>query len=96
MGVCPHPGNHLAVTSHAVVTGDLRIEIMDADRFVEPARGERRAVIPAVDGFGCVFSDKIMRRMAIVAGGGPVMRRPVPPVVLVAHDMTIVAGAGIV
>jgi hypothetical protein len=89
MGIRPHPGHDLAVTPDAILVRDLCIEIVYLDWFFKISGRERRTVIPSIDRLRGVFARRIVRRVAIVTGCDPVMRRPVPPVELLAHDMTI-------
>jgi hypothetical protein len=52
-------------------------------------------VIP-VHGFCGVFADEVMRQVAVHAGGGRVMARLLPALVLRQHDVAIRAGGRIV
>ncbi len=57
------------MTSFAIAQSDLTIERPNLDRLGETARGEGRAVVPAVDSFDGVFSDDVLWRVATVTGG---------------------------
>ena len=84
------------VATNAVVLDDRQAAFLDADRLVEILEGESPGMAKAVLGLGEVFANKIVRHMAVVAGGNRVMRTLAPTVELVTHDVAVHAGLGIV
>jgi hypothetical protein len=75
---------------------DLMIKFGDLDGVWIFAAGEVEGVPEPVVSFDRVFSNDVMRSVAVVAGCGVVMARLDPSIVLLAHDVTIDAGGGII
>ena len=71
------------VATNAVVLDDRQAAFLDADWLVEILEGESPGMAKAVLGLGEVFAKKIVRHMAVVAGGNRVMRTLAPTVELV-------------
>lgn len=71
----PHPQtmNQIFMTVHAVGLKDLRILFLDHDGFVEILKREARGMVVAVLGFGHILGEKLVRQMAVHAGGHVVM-----------------------
>jgi hypothetical protein len=75
---------------------DLVIKFSDLDGVWIFAGGEIEGVPESVIRLDRVFSDDVMRSVTVVAGCGVVMARLDPSIVLLAHDVTVDAGGGIV
>jgi hypothetical protein len=75
---------------------DLPIARGDLNWPFDFLEGKRHRVMIAVEPFGRVFADEIMRRVAIVAHRHGVMARFAPSIVLLAHDMAVDAGFGVI
>lgn len=86
-----------AVTSQTCALCHGAVELCHADRFLKAAECERAAVIKAVQCFNRILGDKgIVGSVTIVAGCHILMRRAIPAVKFLAHDVTVGARAGIV
>src|SRR5215475_1840044 len=82
-------GGDALVAMAAGVLGDLVIELGDLDRVGIPAGGEVEGMPESVVGLDGVLPEDVVRRVAIVAGGGRVMARFEPGIVLGAHDVAV-------
>ena len=71
-------------------------ELGDLDGVGAPASREIEGVPEAVVGLDGVFSEDVVGRVAVVAGGGGAMTRFQPGVVLRLHHVAVVAGRRIV
>src|SRR5215470_6716446 len=89
-------GGDALVAVAAGILGDLVIELRDLDGVGIPAGGEVERVPEAVVRLDGVFSENVVGRMTVVAGGGRVMARLQPGIVLRAHDVAIGAGGRVV
>ena len=88
--------HRLLVTTDAVVLQRLRVMIANANRFVKVLEGEAFAMPDAVLRFGQILRNESVRGVAVVAGGDGMMAAMLPAIELLAHDMAIHAGVGIV
>lgn len=86
----------VSVTGATGAFGDARIHRRDANRFRERASGEVERMPEPIAGFGCVFADEVVRRVAVVAHRHAAMARSLPAFELLPHDVAIGAGGGIV
>src|SRR5579871_186195 len=84
------------VTSAACILCDLMIKLCDLDRVGIASAGEVKGMPESVVRFDRVFSDEVMRGVAVVTGCGRVMARLHPGVVQRLHYVTVGAGCGIV
>jgi len=87
--------NKVAVTAQAILLQRFRVGGFDLDRFMEIHQRERLAVAVSVVGFSKILGKKIMRQVAIDAGGRGVVGGFGPGVVLWLHDVAIHTSAGI-
>jgi len=85
-----------AVAAPAVLLDDRSVEGLDLDRIGEIPEREVKRVPEAVPGLRGHLADGIVGRVAVVAGRGRVVRGAHPAVVLLAHDVAVRAGVGIV
>ena len=88
--------DHLLMTVATGFFGHAQIAAFDLDRLVKTAEREIIGMPEAVRSLDGVFADRVVRRVAVVAGRDGVMARFLPAVVLLLHDVTIGAGARIV
>ena len=61
--------DHIFMALHAIALKDPRILFLDQDRFLKLLRREGQGVVVPVFSLGDVFADKIVREVAIDAGG---------------------------
>ena len=86
----------IRVTFTARTFGDLATALGDLNRIRETSHREIIRMPETVSSLGPVFADKIVRGMAVVAGGDVSMTALDPTIQLLLHDMAIGAGLGIV
>src|SRR5690348_7621564 len=79
----------IAVTADAIGLDDVLVVRRDLDRLVEILQSEGLAVPPTLICLGKVLGNEVLWQMAIDALGGLVMRRLLPRVVLVVHDVAV-------
>ncbi len=91
-----HTTDDFLMTSYAIAQSDFTIERPNLDRLGEAARGEGRAVVPAVDSFNGVFPDDVLWRVTTVAGGHFFVARTVPGVELLAHNVAVLTSLRVV
>lgn len=91
-----HGLHHGLVAAEARAFHHVETVFLDDDGFMKILKSERRRVSKAVQSLHGVLSDKVMRQMAVVAFGHMVMGRLLPGVHIVAHNVAIDAGLGIV
>ena len=89
-------GGYVFVAVAAGVLGDLVIELRDLDGVGIPAGGEVEGMPESVVGLDGVFSENVVRGVAVVAGCGPMMARLQPGIVLRLHHVAVGAGGWIV
>ena len=89
-------GSNVFVAAAASILGYAVIKARDLDGVGIPSRGEVKRVPESVVRFDGVLADEVVGRVAVVAGGGGVVTRLQPGVVLRAHDVTIDTGFGVV
>lgn len=75
---------------------DLMVEFRDLDGVGIFAAGEVEGMPESVVGLHCIFPDNVVRSMTVVAGGGVVMARLDPSVILLSHDVAVHAGRRII
>src|SRR5678815_5579526 len=88
--------HQLRVAPHTVGFDDFTVLLSDADRLVKVLKGETLGMPVSVNHLRRVLADQIVRRVAVVAGRDRVVRGLLPPVVLLAHDVTVHAGRGVI
>ena len=88
--------DHLLVAFDAVVEHDLFAAVAHLNRLVKVLKGKSARMGVAVLGFGQIFGDKRMWDVAVVAGCGTMVAGLLPSVILVAHDVAIHTGLGII
>ena len=86
---------HVFMAIHTVVLQDPTVLFLDHDRFMKILRRERLGVVVAVFGLGDIFADKIVREVAIDAGGGGMVAGLLPRIILRRHDVAVHAGFGV-
>ncbi len=79
------------MTLKTIFLDDIGIERCDLNRFSKIAGSKGKAVVNAITSLSDVLADKVVRGMAAITGGNAFMRRAIPPIKLVPHDMTIFA-----
>src|ERR1044072_3594043 len=80
---------HVLVAGAARALRHLVVVFVDANRLVERARREVERMPEAVARFGVVLAHKVVRRVAVVAGGDGAVRGLDPAVELLAHDVAV-------
>jgi len=85
-----------AVAENAVLVQNAGIARPDADGFMKVLQRKCLGVMIPVFGFREIFTQEIVRHVAVVAGGVSMVAGFLPPVVLLAHNMTIHARPRIV
>lgn len=82
--------DEFAMTGQTRMLCHAAIECRNANGFGKSAEGERAAVIEPIQGFDRVCGDeRIVGRVTVVTGCHGVMRRAIPAVKLVSHNVTI-------
>ena|SRR5215472_5763701 len=76
--------------------GNLQVEGGDADVVRVPASREVKGMEETIAGFDCIFSGEIVRRVAVITGGGGMMAGFDPGIVLRAHGVAVGTGGGVV
>lgn len=89
-------GGDAFVTMATGVLGDFVVELCDLDGVGIPAGREVEGMPESVVGLDGVFSENVVRGVAVVTGRGRVMARLQPGIVLRAHDVAVGAGGRIV
>src|SRR5579862_3005484 len=89
-------GGDVFVAAAAGVFGDPVIELGDLDGVGIPASREVERMPETVVGLHRICAEDVVGRVAIVTGGGGVVARFQPGIVLGTHHMAIGAGGGIV
>jgi hypothetical protein len=84
--------DEFSVTVNAVVLYNLSVKLFDTDWVGKMARRKGIAVIPSIDALDHPFIRKVMRGMAVVAGGDSLMAGMIPPIKLLPHHMTVHTG----
>src|SRR5687768_9292638 len=84
MGV--KPGEELLMAADAIPLEDRGILRPNHDRLVKILEGETLRVPVSILRFRQIFSDEVVGRVTVVAGGNGVMGRLQPAVELFAHD----------
>ena len=77
------------VTAAAGILGDLVVELGDFDGVGIVAAGEVERVPESIVSFDRVFSDEVVRRVAVIAGSNRVVARFLPGIVLRLHNMAV-------
>lgn len=85
-----------AVAAQAIILDDRRRARVQLDRLVEILKREAPGVAIAVLHLGEVLAEKVLRHVAVVAGGEGVVAGVLPGFVLLAHDVAVDAGHGVV
>lgn len=88
--------DHGRVATDAVVLQFLQIRLPDPYWFVKVLECEGPRMMPAILGLNEIFVRECRGDMAVVATGDAVVARFHPRVVLVIHDMAVLAGRRIV
>jgi hypothetical protein len=88
--------NEITMTIQAISVKNGCASRPDSDRFFEILQCERLGMVIAVGHLGQPFAEEIVRNMAIVAGGEGVVTGLLPAIQLIAHDMAVYAGTGVV
>jgi hypothetical protein len=95
LGTLHYLMNEISMTTQAVVLKDFGIVRLNANRLMKILKRKTLGVVIAVRRFGNIFSDQIMRKVAIDAYGGGMVRTFLPRSVLLIHDMAIGTRFGI-
>jgi hypothetical protein len=77
------------VTAAAGVLGHVVVELGDFNSVGIVAAGEVERVPESVISLDRVFSDEVVRRVAVIAGSDRVVARFLPGIVLRLHDMAV-------
>jgi hypothetical protein len=88
--------DHLLMAADAVGLEHGGVFWPDHDGFVKVLERKTLRMPVTVFRFAEVFGDEAMRRVTVVAGGHGMMRRFEPAIVLIAHDVAVHAGLGII
>ena len=96
LGIVKHAAGHSLMAVNAVVDGDLAIKRSYAQWIGELAGSKRETVIPAVNSFYKIFAEQAFGSVAAVEVGDLFMGRVVPCIELIAHNVAIEAGLGII
>lgn len=88
--------DHRLVTTDTILLDDLSVAFLRRDGGRIIAGSESQAMVKAIEGFGEPFVDEIMRHMAVIADGYRFVAALSPGFELVAHDVTVDAGGGII
>jgi hypothetical protein len=88
--------DHDGMATNAVVLQFLQIRLPDPDWFVKVLECEGPRMMPAILGFDEILVRESRRDMAVVAAGDSVMARFHPGIVLVIHDVAVLASRRVI
>jgi hypothetical protein len=89
LGALHYLMNEISMTTQTVILKDFGIVRLNANRLVKILKRKTLGMVIAVRSFGNIFSDQIVRKVAIDAHGGGMVRTFLPRGELVIHDMAI-------
>jgi hypothetical protein len=88
--------DHRLMAAYTILLDDLGIALTNSDRGREIAGGKSQAVIKTIDCFSDPFADEIVGHMTIIADRDRFVAALPPGFELIAHDMTVDAGSGVI
>ncbi len=94
--VCGDLTNQFSMTTDTIFLQNDGVVRLDADRFGEILQGKCAGVVIPIGCFGKVLAEDVVWHMAIVTGRYGLVARLLPAIVLLAHDMTIDTGFGVI
>lgn len=90
-GTGTHPANNTLVAADAFTLDNIFVETFYLQRFREISCSKGNTVVPAINCFYCVFTKKIVRCVAVIAGCRRVMARAGPGIKMLSHDVAVFA-----
>ena len=87
-----HTANHILMAAQTFVLNNISVKTFYLQRFRKITRGKGSTVIPSVDGFYRVFTKKIVRCVAVIAGSSGMVACTGPGIEMLSHDVAVFTG----